>query len=182
MAAFPSFDQRRVQRARGGISLAVVLTLAVASALTGAVVAFVVQRYLQRHQYIEILPSPAPTPHLEEPRAAADTARAATVAPDLAEKPSGLSGDDAGASPLAAVSAALSAKRTAELGHLVETDDDVVAGDGSVACPVEFPIKGNGRSGIYHWPGALAYDQTHPTLCFRTTEAADRAGFRPAMR
>jgi hypothetical protein len=87
-----------------------------------------------------------------------------------------------GASPLEAVSAPLSAVRTAELGRLVETDDDVVAGDGSSACPAGFPIKGNGRSGIYHAPGALAYDQTRPTLCFRTTEAAERGGFRPAMR
>jgi hypothetical protein len=177
MAAFPSFDQRRPERDRG-ISTIALLTLVVASALTGAVVAFVVQRYLQRHQYIDILPSPAPTPRLDEPQAAEDTARDATVAPDLAESTVAPSAD--GASPLEAVSAGLSATRTAELGHLVETD--VVAGDGSSACPVGFPIKGNGRSGIYHSPGALAYDQTRPTLCFRTTEAADRAGFRPAMR
>jgi hypothetical protein len=69
----------------------------------------------------------------------------------------------------------------AELERLL-ADGDVVAGDGSDACPVGFPIKANGRSGIYHWPGALAYTQTHPTLCFRTAESADRAGFRPAKR
>lgn len=183
MAAFPSFDQQRFGRDRGSTSLAVILTVAVASALTGAVVAFVVQRYLQRHQYIEILPSPAPTPGIAEPQAAADTAREATVAPDLAESaPASSSDEAAGTSPLAAVSASLSAKRTAELGSIVEADEDVVAGDGSLDCPAGFPIKGNGRSGIYHWPEALAYDQTNPTLCFRTAEAAERAGFRPAKR
>ncbi len=80
------------------------------------------------------------------------------------------------------VATKLSASRTAELEQIVAADVDVVAGDGTLDCPAEFPIKGNGRSGIYHWPGAHNYQQTHPTLCFRTTDAADNAGFRPATR
>ncbi|MDQ4045305.1 MAG: hypothetical protein M3173_07645 [Chloroflexota bacterium] len=86
------------------------------------------------------------------------------------------------ASPLGDVTAGLSMKRAAELGQMAETDDDVVMGDGSLDCPDEFPVKGNGRSGIYHWPGASAYHQTTPTLCFRSPEAAERAGFRAAKR
>ena len=57
---------------------------------------------------------------------------------------------------------------------------DSVAGDGSALCPAGFPIKGNGRSGIYHLPGAFAYDRTIPSICFRTPDAAERAGFRAA--
>lgn len=57
---------------------------------------------------------------------------------------------------------------------------DSVLADGSTSCPAEFPIKGNGRSGIYHLPGAFAYERTVPSICFRTPEAAERAGFRAA--
>lgn len=181
MAAFLSDDRRRLERARDGISLAALLTVVVVSALTGAVVALVTQRVLRRTQYIEVLPQPAPSPHPGEPQA---TASEASVAPDLAERsqPRAPANTKTGESPLAAVTANLSAKRAAELGDLAESDDDVVMGDGSVDCPEEFPIKGNGRSGIYHWPEAQAYTQTHPTLCFRTVEAAERAGFRAAKR
>ncbi|MBA2246930.1 MAG: hypothetical protein H0W23_02285 [Chloroflexia bacterium] len=57
---------------------------------------------------------------------------------------------------------------------------DSVIADGSTTCPAEFPIKGNGRSGIYHLPGAFAYARTVPSICFRTAGAAERAGFRAA--
>lgn len=57
---------------------------------------------------------------------------------------------------------------------------DSVLADGSTSCPAEFPIKGNGRSGIYHLPSAFAYERTVPSICFRTPEAAERAGFRAA--
>jgi hypothetical protein len=57
---------------------------------------------------------------------------------------------------------------------------DSVVADGSTSCPAEFPIKGNGRSGIYHLPRAFTYDRTVPSICFRTVEAAERAGFRAA--
>ena len=57
---------------------------------------------------------------------------------------------------------------------------DSVPADGTSVCPVEYPIKGNGRSGIYHPPGAFAYERTVPSICFRTVEAAERGGFRPA--
>lgn len=157
------FFTNRHRPARGGLPFATLLVLTVASALTGAVVALVVQRMLQRGQLIEVLPQPAPIRSLEPPV----TRQAA---------PAG-----AAPSPLAAVGGSLSARRVAELERLL-AEDDVIAGDGSVSCPPEFPIKANGRSGIYHWPGALAYAQTRPTLCFRSVDAADRAGFRPARR
>ena len=162
MPAFSLSDRDRLAR-RGGLPLATLLVLTVASALTGAVAALVVQRFLQRQQIIDVLPPPAPVRSLEPPRSAPPAATAPV------------------ASPLGAVGGSLSAKRVAELEQLL-AEDDVVAGDGSDTCPPEFPIKANGRSGIYHWPGALAYAQTRPTLCFRSAESADRAGFRPAKR
>ena len=57
---------------------------------------------------------------------------------------------------------------------------DSMPADGTSVCPVAYPIKGNGRSGIYHLPGAFAYERTVPSICFRTAEAAERAGFRAA--
>ncbi len=172
MPAISFSDRDRLAR-RGGLPFATVLVLAVASALTGAIVAIVTQRFLQRQQIIDVLPQPAPVPVLREGASGmpAGNPAAATVA--------GLPA--ATASPLGAVGTSLSAKRLAELERLL-VEDDVIAGDGSDTCPPEFPIKANGRSGIYHWPGALAYGQTRPTLCFRSAESADRAGFRPAKR
>jgi hypothetical protein len=185
MAAFSSFDRRTPGHVRDGISFAALLALAVASALTGAVVALVAQRVLRRYQYIEVLPQPKPLRHLREPGPAASAPpESASVAPDLAELTTSPLDQLPGArTPLPGeASVGLSHARVAELGALVETDDDTVAGDGSLDCPDGFPIKGNGRSGIYHWPGANAYSHTRPTLCFRSVEAAERGGFRPAKR
>lgn len=153
--------------ARGGVSFAGVIVLTIASALTGAVAALFVQRYAQRHQLIEVLPAPAPVSQLQGGATAAATA------------PAG--GQDSAPSPLEAVAGPISPARVAELEKLLAADD-VIAGDGGDDCPAEFPIKANGRSGIYHWPGAFAYAQTRPTLCFRDAAAAERAGFRPAKR
>lgn len=61
-----------------------------------------------------------------------------------------------------------------------ESEPNSVPADGASVCPIEYPIKGNGRSGIYHPPGAFAYERTIPSICFRSTEAAERAGFRAA--
>lgn len=168
---FPGKDLFGVSRTHGNrLSFAALLALTLASALTGAVVALVVQRFAQRHQLIEVLPSPTPIRPLQH---RAETTPGGPAPPVI---------ESDAVSPLAAVAANLTPQRAAELARLVAEDDDVVAGDGSVNCPVDFPIKGNGRSGIYHWPGAMSYEPTHPTLCFRTTDAADRAGFRAAKR
>ena len=170
---------------RNGVSFAVILTLTVASAMTGAVVALVVQRYMQRNQMIEVLPAPTPIRHLQEQATATtEQPQPAVATPDLARHGMSMSrptGDAEAASPLGAVGSNLSLARIAELERLL-AEDDVIAGDGTDVCPAEFPIKANGRSGIYHWPSALAYPHTRATLCFKTTEAADRAGFRPAKR
>ena len=157
---------------RNSISFAALLVLTTVSALTGAVAALMVQRLVQRHQYIEVLPQREDPPRLEEPQAASNTARGPSVAPDLAHR-------RIEESPLGPVSSHLTAARIAELERLL-AEDDVVAGDGTDTCPAEFPIKANGRSGIYHWPGATAYAHTRPTLCFKDRDAAERAGFRPA--
>jgi hypothetical protein len=53
-----------------------------------------------------------------------------------------------------------------------------VAGDGTMNCPPDFPIKGNGQSRIYHRPGQSSYASTVAELCFASEEAAEGAGFR----
>ncbi len=55
---------------------------------------------------------------------------------------------------------------------------DSVPGDGTATVRDGYPIKGNGRSGIYHVPGGFAYDRTVASICFRSVEAAQAAGFR----
>ncbi len=55
---------------------------------------------------------------------------------------------------------------------------DSVPGDGLRTCPDGFPIKGNATSKIYHLPGTSYYTVTRATICFRSPEAAERAGFR----
>ena len=47
-------------------------------------------------------------------------------------------------------------------------------------CPPMHPIKGNEGSMIYHMPGQEYYSATNPERCFRTEEAARRAGYRKA--
>lgn len=48
--------------------------------------------------------------------------------------------------------------------------------DGS--CPSWAPIKGNADSMIYHMPGQRHYDITKAEECFRTEDAAVKAGYR----
>lgn len=61
---------------------------------------------------------------------------------------------------------------------LVRNESDSVPGDGTATVRDGYPIKGNGRSGIYHVPGGFAYDRTVASICFRSVEAAQAAGFR----
>jgi len=53
-----------------------------------------------------------------------------------------------------------------------------VAGDGSLACPVGYPVKGNPASLIYHLPGQASYDRLRAVICFASPEAAEAAGYR----
>ena len=57
-----------------------------------------------------------------------------------------------------------------------------VAGDGTVDCPADHPIKGNASSRIYHEPGRSSYARTIPEFCFATPEDAEAAGFRAPQR
>ena len=57
-----------------------------------------------------------------------------------------------------------------------------VAGDGTHACPPDFPIKGNASSMIYHQPGQPSYDRTVPEFCFASEHDAEAAGYRPPKR
>jgi hypothetical protein len=60
--------------------------------------------------------------------------------------------------------------------------DGAVAGDGTRTCPVDYPVKGNGGSMIYHLPGTSSYDNTIPEWCFATEDSAIAAGFRAPRR
>lgn len=171
---FPGQDRFGVsRRSANSLSVAALLTLTLVSAATGAVVALVIHRFAQRQHMIEVLPSPAPVRHIR--------GQAPARSPDRTA-PSGSSTAANAGSSLGSVAANLTAARTVELERLVADYDDVMAGDGTMDCPASFPIKGNGRSGIYHWPGSSNYQQARPTLCFCSIEAAERAGFRPANR
>lgn len=50
------------------------------------------------------------------------------------------------------------------------------------ACPATHPVKGKPGSGIFHLPGGLFYDRTVPDRCYRSAEAAEADGLRPAKR
>ena len=54
--------------------------------------------------------------------------------------------------------------------------------DGEGNCPLAFPIKGKLSTGIYHRPGAFAYDRTRADRCYRDESAAQSDGLRAAKR
>ncbi len=66
----------------------------------------------------------------------------------------------------------------ADLDNELEAPLGAIAGDGTVICPPDFPIKGNAQSRIYHEPGQASYRQTIAEFCFASAEAAEAAGFR----
>jgi len=47
-------------------------------------------------------------------------------------------------------------------------------------CPIEYPIKANDNSGIYHVPGGRFYDRTRAERCYGRAADADADGYRPA--
>jgi hypothetical protein len=49
-------------------------------------------------------------------------------------------------------------------------------------CPLAFPIKGKLSTGIYHRPGAFAYERTRADRCYRDEAAAQSDGLRAAKR
>jgi len=49
-------------------------------------------------------------------------------------------------------------------------------------CPVAFPIKGKLSTGIFHRPGAFAYDRTRADRCYRDDDAAEADGLRASKR
>lgn len=78
------------------------------------------------------------------------------------------------------------ASRAALRAGLAELDAEAAAdapfgsiiGDGTSACPPDYPIKGNKQSLIYHEPGQSSYAATIPEFCFASREAAEAAGYR----
>jgi hypothetical protein len=59
----------------------------------------------------------------------------------------------------------------------VAVDPDPAGG-----CPITHPIKGKLSTGIYHRPGAFAYDRTRADRCYRDDDAAEADGLRAAKR
>ena len=58
----------------------------------------------------------------------------------------------------------------------------VVEPDPDGNCPIAFPIKGKLSTGIYHRPGAFAYERTRADRCYRDDEAAEVDGLRASKR
>jgi len=111
---------------------------------------------------------------MQPPRVAAPDI--AIVPPPVEEAP----GEPAGTGTPTASAAVNEADAPAD-GRL-EPDRDYIDGDGTDSCPVDYPIKANQRSGIYHMPGDLAYDRTVPTYCYQSEASAERDGYRHAYR
>jgi hypothetical protein len=59
---------------------------------------------------------------------------------------------------------------------------DAVDPDADGNCPLDHPIKGKLSTGIYHRPGAFAYDRTRADRCYRDESAAQSDGLRAAKR
>jgi hypothetical protein len=49
-------------------------------------------------------------------------------------------------------------------------------------CPTSHPVKAKVASGLFHLPGMLAYDRTHPDRCYRSEADASADGFTRAKR
>lgn len=60
-----------------------------------------------------------------------------------------------------------------------EAPAGAVRGDGTAACPEDYPVKGNASSMLYHSPGSPSYKRTVPEFCFASVDAAEAAGFNP---
>lgn len=104
-------------------------------------------------------------------------------APSAADAGVDMAGSAASAQASGSASGSSSTPRgegTEDTPGMVTEDEDAVPGDGTTECPAGFPIKGNGRSRLYHMPEGFAYPRTKPEVCFRTPEAAEKAGFRRA--
>ncbi len=54
--------------------------------------------------------------------------------------------------------------------------------DAAGNCPLSHPIKGKLASGIYHRPGAFAYERTRADRCYQDEAAAQDDGLRAAKR
>jgi hypothetical protein len=59
---------------------------------------------------------------------------------------------------------------------------DAVEPDADGSCPITHPIKGKLSTGIYHRPGAFAYDRTRADRCYRDDATAEADGLRAAKR
>ncbi|MGZ4675617.1 MAG: sunset domain-containing protein [Acidimicrobiia bacterium] len=64
----------------------------------------------------------------------------------------------------------------------VDADSAAVEPDADGNCPISHPIKGKLGTGIYHRPGAFAYERTRADRCYRDESAAESDGLRAAKR
>lgn len=74
--------------------------------------------------------------------------------------------------------AAASAKKAAKKAAPVAPWIDPAGG----ICPTTHPVKAKLASRIFHLPGMLNYERAAPDRCYRTAEAAEADGLRPAKR
>jgi len=70
---------------------------------------------------------------------------------------------------------------TAEVPALA-ADPEAVEPLADGTCPASHPIKGKRETGIYHPPGAFAYERTRADRCYRDESAAAGDGLRAAKR
>ncbi len=104
--------------------------------------------------------------------ATADTVDTQRVEIDLVKADEAADPEEASRAALRAGLVELEAESTADAPF------GAIAGDGTAACPADYPIKGNQQSLIYHEPGQSSYAATIPEFCFASGEAAEAAGFR----
>lgn len=120
---------------------------------------------------------------------AIERAEARAIADRVAEEQDQRAAQDAETAGESAVRRAAAATAAAEEAEADTADAEranlivavpagAIAGDGTVNCPPDYPIKGNRQSRIYHNPGQVSYPTTVAEFCFATAEAAEQAGFR----
>ena len=102
----------------------------------------------------------------DEPAAAGRPVKAAPVKKAAAKK--------APAKKAAAKKAAAKKAAAPAAAAWVDPDGDV--------CPTSHPVKAKLGSKVFHLPGQLAYERTHPDRCYVDEAAAEADGLRKAKR
>jgi hypothetical protein len=119
---------------------------------------------------------------IERAQARAVADRAAEEQAQRASRDAEMAGESAVRRAAAATAAAEEAEADTtdaqRAGQTAAVPAGAIAGNGTVNCPSNYPIKGNRQSRIYHNPGQVSYPTTIAEFCFASAEAAEQAGFR----